>query len=118
MKIILEPRRSGKTTKLINMSAETGAYIVCHTKADTDRVWDIAQKMGKNIPYPISASDFLSRRYHPEGVRSLLIDNADLILQAISQVPIDAISLTYSSEYLMDISSVFQIENSPSSSRE
>ncbi len=95
MELIIESQRGGKTTKLIDKSAETGAYIVCHNMQEADRVFSAALKMGKNIPHPISADEFLKGQYYAKGVKSLLIDNADLFIQSISKVPIDAISLTW-----------------------
>ena len=73
MDLIIEARQHGKTTRLIDTSTETGAYIVCHSKAEADRVYSVAQRMHKSIPHPISASEFLQGQYHSKGVKSLLI---------------------------------------------
>jgi hypothetical protein len=50
-------RAVGKTTKLVKESARTGQYIVC---ADAHRVHYLvyyADKLGLNIPYPITAME-------------------------------------------------------------
>lgn len=94
MKVFCTPRRSGKTTELIKQCAEHGGYIVCTNKDEALRVSQRAKKMGLNIPLPLCADEFLKGQYHGIGIERLYIDNADLILQQIAKVPIEAISVS------------------------
>ena len=91
-KIILE-RGGGKTTKLIEMSAKTGAYIVCTNHAEASMIAGFASKNGHNIPFPITYSEFLDKQYY-RGLPGVLIDNAEMLLDRISMVPILALTIT------------------------
>ena len=94
MQIILRKRQMGKTTELIRMSAETFAYIVVPTKNDASRVFQMAKKMGLDIPFPLSFDEFIRGQYHGKNIKGFLIDNADMLLQYMSKgVAIKAISL-------------------------
>lgn len=75
---------SGKTTKLIELSANTGAYIVCFNMEEADRVYMQAKKMGLKIPFPIIFDEIDrgdARNSHSDV--KYLLDNADLFLQRI-----------------------------------
>lgn len=99
MRTISGGRGEGKTTTLIKISADSGAYIVCFSMKEADRVHMEAIKMGLKIPLPITYDEFISRHYSPKGVRSLLIDNVDMLLQYIAKgTPIEGYSLTPSGE--------------------
>jgi len=92
MEIIVTKRYQGKTTKLINMSAESGAYIVCMNQKEASRIASIAQEQKKNIPFPITYSEFKNNEYYPKGIKGFLIDNADYFLQSMTSVPILAMT--------------------------
>jgi len=94
MKILCAPRQSGKTTWLIQECAKYGGYIVCHSYKEAVRVHRQAKKLGYNIPFPLTFEEFLLKLYHGTGVEKIYIDNADLLVQYISTVPIAAITLT------------------------
>lgn len=93
MKVIHSERGTGKTTKLIEMSADTGFYIVCHDAREAHRVHLEAIKMGLDIPFPITYWEFLNGMYHSKGVKGVLVDNADVLIHYISKVPIGAITI-------------------------
>ena len=57
MKIILGGRASGKTTKLIQESAETGRRILTHNKEAAREIWWQAQSLGYDIPIPLTVMD-------------------------------------------------------------
>lgn len=94
MKKIIDKIRSGKTTQLIKMSAETGAYIVCLSMEDAARIQRQSQQMNLKIPFPITFDEFVSRKYYGAGVKGFLIDNADMLLQSMSNVPVLAITMS------------------------
>lgn len=98
MKIIARGRAQGKTEELIRMSAETGDYIVTASHHEAWRIAQTAKAMGLTIPFPLTAYEFQQGQYHGGGVRGLLIDNAELVLRAMSAVPVLAISLTLDAE--------------------
>lgn len=92
-KIILE-RGQGKTTSLIKRSSETGEYIVCFSLDEASRISAEAQSMGLNIPFPISYGEFVSGNYSSRNIKGFLIDNADLLIEVISRVPVTIITIT------------------------
>lgn len=94
MKIIIKPRQSGKTTKLIKMSAKSGACIVCRTEHEVQALFHMAKNDGINIPKPISYAAFVGSRYVGKNINAFLIDNVDLLLEHISLIRIEAITLT------------------------
>jgi len=93
MRVIALRRREGKTTKLIEAADNYNGYlVVCH-RAEVRRVMLEAQKLGKKINQPITFDDFVNKRYHLLGVKKFHIDNLDLLVRYISQVPIETISI-------------------------
>ena len=94
MKIIYKPRQSGKTLEAIKISAETGSRIVCHSKEECNRVFCMAQEMGINIPFPISFDEFLRREYHGRHIKGFIIDNADMLLQYLTPVMVECVTLS------------------------
>lgn len=94
MEIIIKPHQTGKTQELIRRSAESGAYMVCIHRREALRVVAAAEEMGLRIHFPLTLDEFLQGLYYGRRVKSLLIDNADLFLQAVSSVPIDAMTIS------------------------
>jgi len=74
-------RQSGKTTECIRRCADLGGYIVCHNHNEAIRISEQAKKMGLNIPFPITYSEFVNGEFYSSGVKSLHIDNADLLFE-------------------------------------
>ena len=95
MNIIYRKRGQGKTTELIKISAETRCYIVCESQSVAITIQRNATELGYNIPLPLTYSEFLHHRYYAHGIKGLLIDNAELLLEYISkEVPIHTITMT------------------------
>lgn len=94
MQVITSKRRSGKTTKLIRLCAEKGGYIVCVNRHHAHGIAQMAKDMELNIPLPITFDEFIARRYYGSGVGKFFIDDADLLLQRLSAIHIEAITLT------------------------
>jgi hypothetical protein len=101
MKIIHTPRGAGKTTQLIKIASEKEyKLIVCHSRSEVHRVWEMILKMKElkeieNLPpMPITYQEFLDRQYVGKHIDEILIDNADLFLQYLTPIKIGAISLT------------------------
>lgn len=98
MNINYSPVKSGKTTQIIKDAAKSGGYIVCPRMEDCKRIFQMAKELGEVIHYPLTAHEFATRDYNSHGVKSIHIDDADSVLQAISMVPIKGISLTEEAE--------------------
>ena len=95
MERIIMQRGYGKTTQLIKKSANDGSVIVCYSDGVANSLMWEAKNLGIEIPRPISFNSFIEAKYYgqirPNG---LLIDDADLLLQSISILPIKAITLS------------------------
>jgi hypothetical protein len=98
MEKIIEPRKSGKTTLLINKSAASGDYIVCEDNKNAIIIKRRALDMGLNIPCPITYEEFINKRYFGKNIKGFLIDNADYFLQYLSHIPIHAITMSLYNE--------------------
>jgi len=95
MRLILRPKQGGKTTELINLSAENGGYIVCHTRNEAYRIRTQAREMGLFIPLPLTYIEFFNRQLYPPGVKRFLIDNVEMLLQFIARdILIEAVTCT------------------------
>ena len=95
MQTYIISKGKGKTTKLIQKSAETGNYIVCYSLDEANSIQVFAQDMGLKIPLPITYDEFLNKQYYGKDINGFLIDNADMFLQSLSNVPINSITVTF-----------------------
>ena len=95
MKCIIRPRQLGKTTELIKLASK-GRYklIVCHNQNEARRIFKLARNMDLNIPLPISYREFLDKSYCGNNIEAFLIDNVDLFLGYLTEVPIEVITIT------------------------
>ena len=76
MNIIADSRQTGKTTRLIQISAETGLPIIALDRNRIDNIKNLAHKMQVDIPEPIH---WTSTPFY----REVLVDDAEDILQAL-----------------------------------
>lgn len=88
---IIKSRRSGKTTQLIQASAQTKHTIVCFNKLEADRIINLAKEQELEIPEPITFTEFKDQNYNAEG---LIIDNADEFLRKLAICPITIITMS------------------------
>lgn len=93
MNIIYRKRNSGKTTELIKRAAECNGHIVCHPYQIISIMKD-ADKMGLNIPKPISYGEFIDKDYYGKGVDYFLIDDVELLLERLTTVKITDITIS------------------------
>lgn len=91
MDIYIGTRQSGKTTKLIQLSAETGAIIVVGTYSMVKYVMSMAINMGLKIPEPISYKDLIERAHYEHLTRRYLIDEAQMLFDWLN---VDAVTIT------------------------
>ena len=92
MEKIIMPRRYGKTYQLIMKSAKTGDCIVCDY-LQVHNIQEKAKEMGKDIPLPISYGDFVKKRYQGKEIKGFLIDDIEMLLEYLSNVPVNAITM-------------------------
>jgi AAA+ ATPase superfamily predicted ATPase len=85
MNVTFGRRRIGKSTRLVRISSQKKWTIVCYNK---EYINDIAEKLGLEIPEPITFVEFLSKtpqiKQTSEGI-SILIDDADALISMIAR---------------------------------
>lgn len=92
MKIILRQPRAGKTTELIERCNKNGGYIVCPDARCAREINRMAKEMNMKIEYPLTFSEFLSKRYYRKGVKKFYIDNADKLIRTLAAgIEVDSI---------------------------
>lgn len=84
MQFIVGPRCSGKTTSLIQMSADTGVPIIAPTMMMANYIKQMAKKYGLDIPEPTSINKVVNQGGRPG---KYLIDELEMCLR---QLGIDA----------------------------
>lgn len=79
MKIIYKKRGKGKTTQAIKNCLQTGAFLVCHTRA-------FAQLLRHSYPKLNVAThdDFISG-LSLHGVKAVIIDDVDMLLHRLAK---------------------------------
>lgn len=92
MKIIIGDRYKGKTERLIQMSAESQAYIVVRDHRTAYSIAQRATAAGLKIPFPLTYQEFIDKQFG-SAVR-FLIDDADALLSHLARGRLEAISLT------------------------
>jgi hypothetical protein len=93
MKVIIRPRRAGKTVEAIKLAAEHGYYIVVPNQVQARDVMKRAQEMSLNIPLPITWNEFTHQQYYGRHIKGFVIDNLDMCLRSMSSVPIELVTL-------------------------
>jgi hypothetical protein len=98
MKVILKPRKTGRTKELIRLCAEAEAngevsYIVCSGQEEAYRIFEVAKELKLTIGFPITFHEFLTAQYFGRNIKNFYIDNADQLLQYITKVEIQAITM-------------------------
>lgn len=86
MKIYVGERQSGKTTMLIELSEKTGATIVVTTYAMAKYIRMTANQMGKKIPAPITAMNYI-HLLASGGIskgQKYLVDELQMMLSAMN----------------------------------
>lgn len=86
MKIIAGGRSSGKTTELVKISNKEWKYIICSDKSRVGNIIRTAEKLGLDIPFPITVDELpLNGRF----IKSVLIDDIEDVLKLIIRKNID-----------------------------
>ena len=99
MKIIRADKGKGKTTELVKISNREWKYIVCRDTQRVDVIVETANKLGLDIPFPITIKELpISRR---SFIESVLIDDAEDILAWFIGRPIDYITTSCAVEEII-----------------
>lgn len=85
---------SERTKRLIQMSHETGAFIVLPNKARADITFRLAKKLGLKIPKPISWDEYRSGILIGQHNGILIEDADDLLKKIFYGDSINAIAMT------------------------
>lgn len=80
MKLIIGKKKSGRTTELIKLAAETNSYMVVLNRSEAHKVFGMAKDMGLVILFPLTFDEFIGYDYYAKGTHGFVIDNADLLL--------------------------------------
>lgn len=80
MKVIVGPRCSGKTTSLIQVSADTGIPIIAPTMAMANCIKQTAKEYGLDIPEPTSINKVVNQGGRPG---KYLIDELEMCLRQL-----------------------------------
>ena len=90
MEWIVGGRPEGKTVRLLQLSAQTGAYIVCASHAEAVRLREEAERLWlPPIPFPLTYAEFRRAEFYGKAIPGFLIDNAEQLLQAMcKEVPL------------------------------
>lgn len=86
MKIIVDRRQAGKTTKLIMLSSETGYPIITPSEMMADAVVKLSKLMRVKIPQPLSINAILRGGAHGPGMHGrhrVLMDELPACLDAL-----------------------------------
>lgn len=82
MNFLIGGRSEGKTTKLIYTSEVTRFPIVTHSKDSVNNIKLLAQKLGCDIPEPLSLNEYNEWK-RVQRSENILLDNMDFMLDKI-----------------------------------
>ena len=103
MQIILRARGTGRTQELTRLCAEAEArgevsYIVCSNHEEAGRIFREAQSLELPIALPITFYEFITNHYAGHNIKNFFIDNADQLLQYMTSVSIQAVTMEQTEE--------------------
>lgn len=104
MKIIVGGRASGKTTKLIKESAETGYRIIAFSKDAAKEIYMQAKNLGYDILRPISVIEYVLAPPNSFEQDGILIDELENTLEALFKQKIHAATFCSENMPLSEIS--------------
>lgn len=98
MKKLISGRQTGKTEKLIRLSAETNATIVTKDLNTAMSIMKRAKRLGLDIPRPIDVNTIMDERANGyQLLPGIIVDDADYVLSVMLSKfkvgPINAISI-------------------------
>ena len=94
MKIICKGRGKRKTTQLLYTSDTTRVPILVPTEQEKLNLIDESQRLGLNIPNPISVTDIRNQKTRVTHIDKCYVDNAEYVLQRLINMEIGAMTLS------------------------
>lgn len=83
MQKIILPRQAWKTSALIEISEKTGQYIVCSDRNRVFAIQQLAKKMWKNIPFPVTLDEIENIHWSSINRDGVLVDDLDQIVSML-----------------------------------
>lgn len=96
MKVVSLPRGAGKTSAAIMESYKTGRYILVMNKMQARMVFDRAQQLGLNIPFPITLHE--CRNSQGLNIEEVIVDEAGMVLETLLDKKVSMVTITEVSE--------------------
>lgn len=93
-KIIVDKRRSGKTTKAIEESASTGKYILVANRDMALSISKLAHELGVHIPFPITIKEWEAGVARSVKERGIIVDEGLVLLEKILGTQIHMITIS------------------------
>lgn len=94
MKIVVQGRQMGKTTKIIELAAKDDLYIVCPNRGMARNLFELAKQQGKAIRMPITWDEFITKKYYGEKIKGFAFDELGLSLRESTNVPIKMVTMS------------------------
>lgn len=91
MEIILSPRGGGKTYGLIKKAHKEQLYILCSSMEEANLIVQTANMLKVSIPHPLTPRDLPLQGM--QNIDTVLVDNADRVLETLIGRPITALTL-------------------------
>ena len=94
-KIIIDKRRTGKTTKAIEESGKTFKYILVPSPRMAEYIFRQALEMGIDIPYPVTIDAVLNKHVSHHAKREgFIIDEGLMLLETILGAHVHMITIS------------------------
>ena len=94
-KIIIDKRRTGKTTKAIEESAKTYKYILAPNRIMAEHIFEQALDMGIDIPFPVMIDEVLNKHVsHRAKETGFIIDEGLMLLENIIGAHVHMITIS------------------------
>ena len=99
-KIIVDKRRTGKTTKAIEESARTFKYILVPNRVMAKCIFKQALDMGIDILFPVTIDEVLNKHVsHHSKETGFIIDEGLMLLETILGAHVHMITISEREEY-------------------
>lgn len=79
---IIGGRGTGKTAKLVRLSAETGAPIVAISEVSVKYIKNLAERLAYKIPEPYTISQVLAGKLRGKDNAGILLDDAEQVIKS------------------------------------
>ena len=96
--VFYQPRLSGKTTKMIEMSNKLNQTIIVNNRTTANLIAAKAEDMGLIIPHPIGVMDYVSLAnrdgFNSHDIEPVLVDEVQHVLRELLKTKVTAMTIT------------------------